>query len=91
MNNKFEQEERYLRAEKKVAELKAFYIHILVSIVVIPFLIMINYLTYWDFKWFWFPIGGILVSIAIHAITVFKTGSDWEERKIREFMEKDNF
>ncbi|ULC59099.1 2TM domain-containing protein [Flaviramulus sp. BrNp1-15] len=86
-----QEEDRYLRAKKRVTELKALYIHILISVILIPFLILVNYLTYWDFKWFWFPMGGILVSIIIHAITVFKTGSDWEDRKIRELMDKDNF
>ena len=91
MQRNFQEEERHLKAQKKVAELKAFYIHIVVTILLIPFLILINYITSWSFKWFWFPTGGILVSIVIHGITVFYTGTDWEVRKMKEFMEKDNF
>ena len=93
MNREFKEEDRYLKAEKRVTELKGWYIHIIVSVLLIPFLILINHLTYQytQFTWYWFPVGGIIVSLIIHTLTVFKIGTEWEERKIKEFMDKDDF
>ena len=91
MERKFEDEDRYLKAQKRVAELKGLYIHLVVSVLLIPVLILINYLTYQytQFTWCWFPIGGIVVSLIIHSLVVFRIGSDWEQRKIKEYMDKD--
>ena len=80
---------KYIRAKKRVDELKGFYGNIVAYCVVIPFLIFINYQTAWGYKWFWFPLFGWGLGIVIQAFTVFGYGSDWEERKIREIMDKD--
>ncbi len=80
---------KYIRAKKRVDELKGFYGNIVAYCVVIPFLIFINYQTAWGYKWFWFPLFGWGLGIVIQAFTVFGYGSDWEERKIREIMNKD--
>ena len=82
---------KYLRAKQRVEELKGFYGNLISYCVVIPFLIFINYNTYWDFQWFWFPLGGWGLGLLIHAFSVFGYGSSWEERKIRELMDKDEF
>ncbi len=81
---------KYIRAKKQVEELKGFYGNIIAYCVVIPFLIFINYSTSWEHKWFWYPMFGWGLGIVIHAFQVFGYGSDWEERKIREYMNKDN-
>lgn len=80
---------KYLRAKQRVDELKGFYGNLISYCCVIPLLIFINYKTYWGFQWFWFPMAGWGIGIAIHAFTVFGYGAHWEERKIREFMEKE--
>jgi len=82
---------KYIRAKKRVEELKEFYGHLVSYCVVIPFLIFVNYTTSWEYHWFWFPIFGWGIGLTIHAFTVFGYGGDWEERKIREYMDKDNF
>lgn len=91
MNSNIEDKERYLRAKKKVNEIKALYIHIILAIILIPAFIYINYLIdgFTGFVWFWFPIGGIIISLILHVVTVFKIGSDWENRKIEELLEKE--
>ncbi len=83
------EENKYLKAKKRVEKLKSFYTHILTYIVLIPFWIFINYTTYWNFKWFWFPVVGMGISIIIHAYIVFGYANGWEERKINELMDKD--
>lgn len=79
----------YFKAKQRVKEIKEFYGNLISYCVVIPFLIFINYFTYWGFQWFWFPLFGWGIGLTIHGFSVFGYGSDWEERKIRELMEKD--
>jgi len=84
------QENAYFKAKQRVKEMKEFYGNLISYCVVIPFLIFINYSTYWGFQWFWFPLFGWGIGLTIHGFSVFGYGSDWEERKIQEIMEKDN-
>ena len=81
---------KYFKAKNRVKKLKDFYSHVISYLVLIPFWIFINYKTYWDFKWFWIPVILMGISIIIHAFVVFGYNKDWEERKLKEFMEKDN-
>ncbi|WP_104734168.1 2TM domain-containing protein [Hanstruepera ponticola] len=83
-------EEAYYKAKKRVEEIKGFYGNIISYIVVIPFLIFINYRTSWNFQWFWFPVLGWGMGIVFHAFGVFGYGKNWEERKIQEILEKEN-
>ncbi|TBW28945.1 2TM domain-containing protein [Gramella sp. KN1008] len=87
--NNIDQENAYFKAKQRVKEIKEFYGNLISYCVVIPFLVFINYYTYWDFQWFWFPLFGWGIGLTIHGFSVFGYGSDWEERKIRELMEKD--
>ncbi len=83
------QENAYFKAKQRVKEIKEFYGNLISYCVVIPFLIFVNYYTYWEFQWFWFPLLGWGIGLTIHGFSVFGYGSVWEERKIRELMEKD--
>lgn len=78
----------YFKAKARVKEIKEFYGNLLSYCIVIPFLIFINYRTYWEFQWFWFPVFGWGLGLTIHAFTVFGYGANWEERKIEEIMRK---
>jgi len=95
MEKDYIQEERYLKAQKRIKEIKGFYSHVVVTILVIPFLIFINLRFSPHFHWFWFPIFGLGFSLVIHWLTVFGfgvlgLGRDWEDRKIKEMMEEEN-
>lgn len=83
-------EDAYYKAKKQVEEIKGFYGNLISYAVVIPFLIFLNYKTSWEFQWFWFPALGWGMGIVFHAFAVFGYGKDWEERKIKEIMEKEN-
>jgi hypothetical protein len=80
---------RYKAAQKHVQQIKEFYGHVAVYIMVNGFLLMINILTT-SFPWVLFPIGGWGIGLLAHAFDVYGThgifGYDWEERKIREIM-----
>ncbi len=80
----------YFRAKKRVEELKGFYGNIISYCCVIPFLIFINLKYSPGFQWFWFSALGWGFGVLLHAFKVFGYSSNWEERKIREILEKEN-
>lgn len=80
----------YYRAKKRVEELKGFYGNVISYCCVIPFLVFINLRFSPGFQWFWFSALGWGFGVAMHAFKVFGYSSDWEERKIREILEKEN-
>lgn len=84
------EEQKYVRAKKRVEDLKGFYWNLLAYCLVIPFLVFINLMTVPDHFWFWYPMIGWGIGIVFHAVGVFNRtsffGHEWEERKIKEFM-----
>lgn len=86
----FSENTAYFRAKKRVEELKGFYGNLISYCCVIPVLIYIN-LTYMpQFQWFWFSAAGWGFGVTMHAFKVFGYGHSWEERKIKEILEKGN-
>ncbi len=81
---------KYLRAKKRVDNLKSFYGSLVAYCVIIPFLITINLKTSSNFQWFWFPMFGWGLGLIIQAFNTFGVSGNWEERKIKEIMEKNN-
>jgi hypothetical protein len=94
MENKYQNEERYFQAKKRVDEIKGFYGNLVSYIVVNMGLLALNLLTSPNHLWFYWPMLGWGIGVIIHGMKVFNfmpfLGKDWEERKIKEFMEKDN-
>lgn len=92
MENK--QNFRYQRAKERVDKLKSFYSSLFSYCIVIPILAYINYRTT-SFPWAIFPAFGWgigLISQWMNATghhPIF--GKDWEERKIKEFMNSREF
>ncbi|SFS50972.1 2TM domain-containing protein [Zhouia amylolytica] len=89
-----EREEAYLRAKKRVENLKGFYWNLGTYLIVIPLLAYVNYKTTWeDIKWFWFPLLGWGLGIIFHGFSVFGAhklfDKNWEDRKIQEFMDRE--
>jgi len=86
-------DDSYIRARNHVEELKGFYYSLVSYFLVMPFLIFINYKTYWEFQWFWFPMFGWALGLTIQAFRVFVNngafGRNWEKRKIEEFMREE--
>lgn len=98
VQTKFNKEEAFLRAKKKLDKLKGFYWH-LAAYVVVNIFLMIMVITnidvdesFWQFETFATAIfWGI--GLAFHAMGVFGPdllfGKGWEKRKMKEFMDKD--
>ena len=94
VQEEFINEKRYLRAQERVEKIKGFYVHFSIYLIFVPIFIYLN-LKSTDFPWALFPIGGWGLGVIGHAMEVFNynplLGKNWEERKIREFMDKDDF
>ena len=82
-------DQKYIKAKKRVEKIKGFYSNLVAYCLIIPFLITVNYMTYWEFKWFWFTAIGWGIGLGIHGFMTFAISSNWEERKIKEFMNND--
>jgi len=105
MGNNYNEEKRYLRAKKRVKEIQGFYWHLFWYLAVNTFLtfggIVNNIFNgesfdldefYWGTFSIWFFWG---IGLAAHWLKVFGKNiifsKDWEERKIKEYMDKDKF
>lgn len=93
-----EEERRLKRAVKRVKEIKKFYNHLLIYIVVNAFLIAIKFFKYSsDDMFFEFSTYSTAlfwgIGLFFHAISVFGKNffldDDWEEKKIKEYMNKE--
>lgn len=80
----------YERAQKRVKEIKSFYGNLISYCIIIPFLIIINLMTSPDNIWFYLPMLGWGIGVVAHGMSVFAIGKSWEEKKIREILEKQN-
>lgn len=85
-----DKDKAYERAQKRVKEIKSFYGNLISYCIIIPALIIINLITSPDNIWFIFPMLGWGIGVAAHGMNVFAIGKNWEERKIREILEKRN-
>ena len=85
-----EQEIKYLKAQERVTEIRGFYRHLSVYVIVNLGLFIINMITSPETLWFIWPLMGWGIAIVLHAIRVFvdRPGSRWEEKKIDELMQE---
>ncbi|KQC28726.1 2TM domain-containing protein [Flagellimonas eckloniae] len=87
--------EKLKRAKKKVDELKGFYVHLTVYIIVNVFILVNIYLNTDDFwKWPHFvTLFGWGIGLAFHATKTFGFnpffGKDWEKKQIQKYIEED--
>lgn len=93
-----EEQMQYEKALKRVKKIKGFYTHLLVYIVINLMIIIVNIQdldkgeSYFQFENF-FTAFFWGIGLATHALSVFGTdlflGNDWENKKIKELMEKE--
>jgi hypothetical protein len=95
MNTQNDYDNKYERAAEKVEKIKEFYQNLISYCVVIPFLIFINLKFSPRFQWFWFPLFGWGFGVLMHGLNAYNfsvlLGQNWEEKKIKELMDKDKF
>lgn len=86
---------KYLKAKNRVEELKKFYSHLTSYLLVMIGLAGLNYwVDGWRYPWFLWAAFGWGIGLFAHAIGVFNWnpffGKNWEQRKIKEYMEKES-
>ena len=83
---------RYRSAKERVECLRSFYGSLFWYCLIIPLLAFINYRTS-SFMWFVFPAIGWGIGLVAHGLRAYGYnplfGKNWEERKTKEFMDKD--
>jgi LytS/YehU family sensor histidine kinase len=81
------------RAQKKVREIRSFYISVALYAVFIPIFWIVNLMT-GDRIWAHWPMIAWGVSLVIHGMSVFASGSffgpAWQEKKVEEIMAREN-
>jgi hypothetical protein len=87
-HKKYNEVDAYLKAKKQVKDMKDFYGNLISYCFVIPLLVLINYQTSWQFKWFIFPMIGWGLGVALQAFSVFGYGKIWEDKKVNQIMEQ---
>jgi hypothetical protein len=88
------EDKRYEKARQRVEAIKGFYGNLAAYCLVIPSLAWLNYVTT-DFPWVIFPTLGWGFGVLMHGMEAYGYnplwGKRWEEKKIRELMEKEDF
>lgn len=88
------EEKRYLKAKERVEALKGFYGNLAAYLIIIPFLWWLNLRTT-SFIWAIFPTLGWGFGLTMHALEAFGYnplwGKRWEEKKIQELMDNEDF
>lgn len=91
MERKYDNDDRYFKAKKRVEEIKGFYGNLIAYVVVNLGLLILNLVTSPEVLWFFWPLFGWGLGVFFHGMKVFNympfLGKDWEEQKIKEFME----
>lgn len=90
------EDKRYEKAREKVEAIKSFYGNLGAYLIVIPFLAWLNWkTTSFGFPWVIFPALGWGFGLLMHGMEAYGYnplwGKRWEERKIRELMENEDF
>lgn len=94
MEINYSEQERYYQAKKRVEDIKGFYGNLIAYLIFNGFFLVLNLLTSPNELWFYWPLLGWGVGVVIHGMKVFNyfpfLNKNWEERKIKELMEKVN-
>ena len=96
LSQKYAKEEAYMRAKKKLDKLVGFYWHLAVYIIINAFIIVVIVANS-DQGWFSFGTWATAffwgIGLLFHFLGVFGPGfifgKNWEEKKIKEYMDKD--
>jgi len=86
---------KYAAAIERVSELRKFYRKVFKGILAIAITAAINYyLNAWENPWFLWVVFGVSLSLLLRAVRVYSLdfifGKNWEERKIKEFMNQND-
>ena len=104
MRQDFRQEQNYIKAKKRVKEIKGFYIHLSTYVIINIFIsgvIIYGLISSGDSlnetisnfgvysTWIFWGIGIFFHWLGVFGFKSLGFGKDWEERKIKEYMDKE--
>ena len=94
MEGKYIEEQRYLKAKKRVKDIQGFYIHLAIEVFSLITIVTVNLVFTPGYHWFWFAAPGIVFVVILHWFLVFGPpkigfGKEWEAKKIKELMDED--
>jgi len=99
MENSNLEEQKYIRAKKRVKAIKGFYGHLAAYLAVNAFILISSALSSeggWKVFWEWQSYNTAFfwgIGVVFHAFNVFGMssllGKDWEDKKIKKIMDKD--
>ncbi|RDK87140.1 2TM domain-containing protein [Marinirhabdus gelatinilytica] len=94
MESNLKKQNKYLRAKERVAELKKFYTSLIGYVLVISMLAALNYYTNgWSYMWFLWAAFGWGIGLLFQAAKAYQwspfMGKNWEERKLKEFLDEE--
>ncbi|MBT8322918.1 MAG: histidine kinase [Eudoraea sp.] len=88
------EDKRYQKAKERVEAIKGFYGNLVAYCLVIPALGILNYVTT-GWPWVLFPAVGWGFGVVVHGMEAFGYnplwGKRWEEKKLNELMQRDDF
>lgn len=88
-----DEQQKYEKARERVQEIKGFYIHALIYVIVNATLFLLNIVASPDEWWFYWSLLGWGVGLGAHGLSIFGSnlifGANWEERKIQEILRKE--
>lgn len=88
------EDKRYQKAKERVEAIKSFYGNLIAYCIVIPGLAYLNYRTT-SWPWVVFPAVGWGFGLLVHGMEAYGYnplwGKRWQEKKLRELMERDDF
>jgi len=89
-----QQAAREARARARVHQLRAFYQLLGTALLVIAITFVVNLVATPGHWWFLWVVFGFGVALAFTGVRVFlrgrMLGDDWEERKVREYLDRDS-
>jgi hypothetical protein len=80
-------------AEEKVKRLREFYTHCIRYLIITAFLALINWYTSPHYWWVLWVLGGWGLALLFQGLSLYRNGiwgDNWEKRKIKEIMDKEN-
>jgi len=89
-----QKENKYLRAKERVEQTRKFYTGLMSYVLFISMLAGLNYyIDEWSHPWFLWAAFGWGIGLVFQAAKTFNLnpffGRNWEERKIKEFMQEE--
>lgn len=90
-DERYIQEQYFLKAKKRAKEIKGFYIHLFIQVFSMIIIVFVNLKFAPGFHFFWFALAGICIALFFHWLGIFGLdflglGKNWEERKMKELI-----